>query len=259
MYSVELLRPNVHRAVRRFAVAWRNRVQRSINHVGVLDYDSDTYRFQYLNGVGSTVEDFRPFIGFPDLERVYESPRLWPFFALRVMDRKRPDYPQYLRWLGLQTDASRLDVLGLSGGEQKGDTVSLAESPPVADDGATESTFLVRGSSYAVRTYNSTAAVDRLQPGDGLLIVDDAANEANPEALLLTSSDGAPVGWVPDLLIGYARELRDRNGAATVKQNNGPDVAWHMRLLVRLAGQVSPSSSPFTGGIWPPMGRGRLK
>ena len=57
------------------------------------------YRFQYRSI--ESVREFRPFIGFPDFDRVYESSRLWPFFDLRVMDRKRPDYSQYVGWLGL--------------------------------------------------------------------------------------------------------------------------------------------------------------
>ena len=48
------------------------------------------------------------------------------------MDRKRPDYEGYLARLGLPCDASPLDVLSGSGGEQQGDSVYLAEEPHVA-------------------------------------------------------------------------------------------------------------------------------
>lgn len=255
MSSAELLVTDTYQSVRRFGVAWRNRVRRSIHDVGVLDVDATAYRFQYLAGVES-VDGFRPFIGFPTFDRVYESRRLWPFFDLRVMDRKRPDYPQYVRWLGLPTDADRLDILSRSGGEQKGDTVSLAEAPRVGVDGATAATFIVRGSSYAVRSYDSTSAVNRLRPGDELGVVKDVTNEANPDALLLTAS-GAPVGWIPDLLIEYGREVAGPSATVTVLQNNGPDAPWHMRLLVRLAGRASPAWSAFTGEGWPPLSPSR--
>ena len=251
MSSAELLVPNSARTIRRFGVAWRNRVRRSIHDVAVFDLDAGVYRFRYCAGV-ETVDGFRPFIGFPHFDRVYESRRLWPFFDLRVMDRKRPDYPQYVRWLGLPTDSNRLDILARNGGEQKGDSVSLAEAPRVAVDGATAATFIVRGSGYAVRAYGSTAAVGRLQPGDALGVLHDATNEANPDALLLTAG-GSPIGWIPDLLIEYGREVAGSGGKVTVVQNNGPDAPWHMRLLVRLVGQVSPDWSTFTGGDWPPL------
>ncbi len=251
MSSAELLSPPTSRAVRRFAVAWRNRQLRVITPVGVLDYRAAGYRFQYLEGVGESVEGFRPFIGFPDLNRVYESARMWPFFDLRVMDRKRPDYPQYVRWLGLTVEASRLDILSRSGGERKGDSVLLAESPSVADSGETEAIFLVRGVSYAVRQHGTEAVAESLQAGDRLNLMDDSTNVANPRALLLAATDGAPVGWVPDLLVDYAHQVRSGGGFAELLQNNGPTAPWHARLLVRLSGRVAPGTALFTGGVWP--------
>lgn len=253
MSSVELLSADADRAVRRFAVAWRNRPLRLIAPVAVLDHSAAGYRFQYLAGVDRDVEGFRPFIGFPDLERVYESSRLWPFFDLRVMDPKRPDFPEYVRQLGLAPDASRLDILSRSGGEQKGDSVLLVEAPAVADDGATESIFLARGSRYAGPETQTSAAVEHLQAGRELSIVDDTANEANADALLLTTVEGVPVGWVPDLLIDYARQVRAAGGHATVVQNNGRGAPWHMRLLVRVAGRLPAGTAVFTGGPWPPV------
>jgi hypothetical protein len=251
MSSAELLSPPTSRAVRRFAIAWRNRQRRVITSVGVLDRRAGGYRFQYLEGVGDSVEGFRPFIGFPDFNRMYESTRLWPFFDLRVMDRKRPDFAQYVGWLGLTVEASRLDILSRSGGERKGDSVFLAESPTVADDGTTETIFLVRGASYAVRQFGTEAAADSLRPGDYLTLVDDDTNEANPRALLLETCGGGQVGWIPDLLIEYVRQVRAGGGLVELLQNNGAVAPWHTRLLVRISGRIVPGPAMFTGGVWP--------
>lgn len=252
MSSAELLTPGVDRAVRRFAVAWRNRPRRFVAPVAILDHDAVGYRFQYLPGVGEAVEEFRPFIGFPDLAHIYESTRLWPFFDLRVMDRKRPDFLEYVRWLKLSPDASRLDILSRSGGEQKGDSVYLAEEPDVAEDGTTQTVFLVRGSSYAVRQFNTAEAAGSLRPGDELVTIDDVTNEANAKALLLVTPGGAEVGWIPDLLIDYARRALSGGGVVNIVRNNAPAAPWHMRLLVRLTGHVEPGTAVFTGGVWPP-------
>lgn len=250
MSSTEVVSPPTSRAVRRFAIAWRNRQRRVITPVGVLDRRAGGYRFQYLEGVGDSVEGFRPFIGFPDLNRVYKSTRLWPFFDLRVMDRKRPDFAQYVGWLGLTVEASRLDILSRSGGERKGDSVFLAESPTVADDGATETIFLVRGASYAVHQFDTEAAAESLRRGDRLTLVNDDTNEANPRALLLETSDGAQVGWVPDLLLEYVRQVVG-GGVVELLQNNGAAAPWHTRLLVRISGRIAPGTAMFTGGVWP--------
>lgn len=236
---------------RRFAVAWRNRVLRERFPVGVLEYDHETYRFEYLPDVAISAEGFRPFVGFPDLYGLYESPRLWPFFSLRVMDRKRSDFAEYVRWLGLPPDASVLDILSRSGGEQKGDSVSMAEAPAIAPDGRTSAEFLIRGASYAVRSFGTECVANGLIEGDRLNIVDDSDNEANPNALLFETSDGSAIGWVPDLLIDYVRDVRVSGGSAHILQNNGLQAPWHARLLVSVSGRLSPDRMPFTGDPWP--------
>jgi hypothetical protein len=168
------------------------------------------------------------------------------------MDRKRPDYEEYLGRLGLPGDACPLDVLSRSGGEQKGDSVNLAEEPQVADDGQTESIFLVRGARYATREHSSAELALRLGPGNRLMIEPDPKNPVNQQAILLATEAGAPVGWIPDLLIRYAQAV-DSGGAGqvTVMRNNGPDSPWHLRLLVRLVGRVLPSLRVFSDGQWP--------
>jgi hypothetical protein len=252
MPSLELLQGPIaaaHRS-RRFAVAWRNTSRGLIAPVAVLDHDDLGYRFEYLRGVDQ-IPGFRPFLGFPDLQHTYESERLWPLFDLRVMDRKRPDYEDYLARLGLSPTASRLDVLSRSGGEQKGDSIYLAEEPQVADDGRTEAIFLVRGASYATREHMSADIASRLRPGNRLTMRPDRDNPVNREAILLASPDGTPVGWIPDLLISYAHAVRSGGGQLTVVQNNGPESPWHLRLLVRLSGRVSPDLRIFSGDRWP--------
>jgi hypothetical protein len=253
MPSVELVQSTVAAAERsrRFAVGWRNTSRPHTAPVGVLDYDDAGYRFEYLHNVDE-IPDFRPFLGFPDFQRVYEARRLWPFFALRVMDRKRPDYGDYLARLGLPGDASSLDVLSRSGGARKGDSIYLAEEPEVAPDGQTEAIFLVRGARYATRDHSSADYASRLRAGDRLMLERDRENPVNPQAILLATETGAAVGWVPDLLIRYADAVHSGGqGHVTVLQNNGPESPWHLRLLVRLVGRVSPSLHVFSDDPWP--------
>lgn len=236
--------------VRRFAVSWRNRARREISPVGALDFQSGLYRFQYLEAAHHQVQGFRPFVGFPNLEEIYESSRLWPFFALRVMERRRPDFDKYVHWLGLERDATPLDILSRTG-EFKGDTVALTEAPVVGADGQTSAVLLVRGASYAASSFGSEAAANAMLPGARLSIVDDSLNEANSDALLLETRDGDRIGWVPDLLIPYALALRESGGSVELLQNNGVDCPWHTRFLVRLSGVVGPSGKLFSDPPWP--------
>jgi hypothetical protein len=83
------------RVLRRLAVAWQHPVTRAIEPVGILECDEAGYRFRYVRNA-LRVEGFRPLLGFPDLHRTYESTRLFPLFAQRVMDARRPDYRRML-------------------------------------------------------------------------------------------------------------------------------------------------------------------
>jgi len=80
---------------------WQHPVERSIEPVGFLTYDGHTYRFAYVRNA-LHVEDFRPLLGFADLHRSYSSTELFPLFAQRAMDPRRPDYHRYVERLGLE-------------------------------------------------------------------------------------------------------------------------------------------------------------
>jgi hypothetical protein len=228
-------------APRHFAVAWRNTALKQIHAVGTLDFDGHAYHFRYLPAAAD-VPGFRPFIGFPRIGEGYESRRLWPFFALRAMDKRRPDFAIYADRLGLTTAASVLDILARSGGEVQGDvTVNLIEDPVVSVDGSTEYVFLIRGMRHATAQYHSGHVVDQLREGDRLALLPDASNPVNSEALLVATSGGIPIGWVPDLLTPYFQSLADRDAELSVLRNNGGDAPWHLRLLARAAGTVATS------------------
>jgi hypothetical protein len=230
---------------RRFLVAWRHARRREISPVGALSFDGLSFRFTYLP-TAHEVSDFRPFLGFPDIDGTYVADKLWPFFAIRVMNRRRPDFPIYAARLGLTPAASELDVLSRSGGERKGDTVQVIEEPSVGQDGSTSCTFLVRGMRYATEEHRSAAVVDELRAGSPLVLRTDSDNEVNPEALLVATTSGRAIGWAPDML---ARHLAAVHASAPaelhVLQNNGVEAPWHLRLLVRDEGRVPVDYRPF--------------
>lgn len=251
MRSAELkvVAPTHRGRVRRFAVSWRNSTSNGIFRVGILDADKAGFRFRYLSSA-SDIAGFRPFIGFPRIDESYVSIHLWPFFSLRAMDPRRPDFGLYVSRLGLTSESSVLDVLSRSGGETQGDRVSVIEAPRVGSDGSTEYVFLVRGSRYATAQFSSAGIVDQLRRGDGLLVVPDASNPVNPDALLVAAGAGQPIGWVPDLLVPYFQVLAEHRGELTVERNNGPEAPWHMRLLVHAHGIVDPTFRAFEGPSW---------
>lgn len=84
-------------------LAWKDPVSLAWFPIGRLTFDGKLYRFVYIQGVLSAHQkaDFPPLWSFPDLDRVYESPELFPLFANRLLRRSRPDYPDFVKWLNI--------------------------------------------------------------------------------------------------------------------------------------------------------------
>jgi hypothetical protein len=234
---------------RRLIVTWQNPRTRSMQPVGILveDRHSCTYRFHYLKRAAA-VENFRPFLGFPQLERSYRSKKLFPLFSQRVMDARRPDYQGYLDALGLSGSPGPMEVLARSSGKRVGDTIQLFPEPKIGDDGSTSCLFLAHGVRHIPGTEER---IEHLGYGEALYLLDDLGNSKNPRAVLVTANGSDRLGWVPDLLLEYIHVVRGRGPVqVAVERANGRAVSPHMRLLVSFSGTVPAGYQPFTGAGW---------
>lgn len=63
--------------------------------VGHLDFDGSLWSFRYSDEYKARA-DLRPIEGFDDKERVYSSPYLFPFFAVRIPALDRRDVQEKL-------------------------------------------------------------------------------------------------------------------------------------------------------------------
>lgn len=208
--------------------------------VGLLTCTAGAYEFSYLRPAVES-PGFRPILGFSAVDRRYRSERLFPIFAERVMDPRRPDRPRWLASLGLDGDPEVMEILARSGGRREGDHLELLAVPRVEHDGRTRTSFLVHGVSHA----DSVADIDRLVVGDRLDLVDDPDNPVNARALVVSSVDGSRLGWVPDPLVEFVRHVRSHGECEVrVLRVNPADLGPHQRLLVELTGLADPSSAP---------------
>ena len=167
------------KTVRRLVVTWQHPADRNIEPVGFLDYDGQCYRFGYIRHALS-VKGFNPLLGFRDLSRAYSSEKLFPLFAQRVMDPRRPDYQRYVERLGLDEEASPWEQITRSQGRRQGDTIQLLPQP-TTDGQALTCLFLVNGVRHVpdvprildgqqieVTKEQVEAALDRLHPNEAL-------------------------------------------------------------------------------------------
>lgn len=227
----------------RFLVTWRHRRLRRTYPVGFLTATDSDFCFSYLLQAATT-PGFQPFVNFPDLGRDYRSSRLFPFFSQRVMSRSRPDYLPYLHALGLADDATPIEVLGRSNGQRRGDTVQVILEPKIADDGGVDHIFLVSGVRHATGD-ESDGRLGQLNAGDLLSLRADPENPANSDALLVCTTRGDQLGWVPDGLLPLAHQVLNQEHQMTIVRVNSVEWPSHLRVLVRLAGKVPPRFRPF--------------
>jgi hypothetical protein len=128
------------------------------------------------------------------------------------------------------------------------DQIELVPVPDVGADGWVELDFLVHGVRYM--TQGAQDRISALAVGERLNLRPEPTNPVNTRAVLVTDSRELPVGYVPDLLLEFVSEMTDVEAA--VLQANGPDVGFHMRLLVRLEGRLQ--SDPFARSKWATVG-----
>lgn len=249
----------------RLVVAWQHPQDRSIQPVGFLIRDGKGYEFHYIRNA-LNVTDFRPLLGFEDLHASYRSEDLFPLFAQRAMDPRRPDYQRYVQNLGLEGDPGPWEQIARSQGRREGDTIQLFPEPQVTGD-EVRCLFLVHGMRHVhkgPKTLNGTTvhvtreqietALSKLRPGHELGIVAEPGNEKNPDAVVVTAEPLVPIGWVPDLLVEDLHRLEERaRVTVTAEHINGPDAPWHMRLLARLRAAPASGFRFFTSERWEPL------
>lgn len=215
---------------RAFIVVWQHPQTRTFARVGRLEVHGESYRFRY-DEAAADVDGFEPFLAFPELDRTYEAAKLFPFFSNRVLSPRRPDYPVYLERLGLDT-SDPVEILARSGGGRATDTVHLVPEPTLTAEGCIELRFLASGVRHADPDGTHLSSV---APGDLLTLHDDVGNPVNHRGILLDTTSGEEVGWVPDYLLDTVRNLRESYTVQVIADVvNGPDAPAHLRLLCLL-------------------------
>ena len=118
--------------------------------IGRLDVgtgDCARHRFRYTKGAQEAKLNagFVPLPEFPDFERDYESPVLFPVFQNRVISRKRPDFAEYVRVLDLDEEADQIEILSANGGRRATDSFNVFPEPDASSDGGFTCRFFLPG------------------------------------------------------------------------------------------------------------------
>ncbi|HEY4697898.1 MAG TPA: HIRAN domain-containing protein [Gallionella sp.] len=176
-------------------VAWQDMKSRSWAPVGRLTHEDGVYRFVYTRGA-EAMPDFRPFGVMQDLHSAYKSEKLFPLFANRILAKNRPEYSDYLKWLGLnEARYDELEELARTGGLRATDSLELFPCPEPTAGKNYEVYFFCRGLRH-LHAENQERA-QQLKPGERLYLMQDLQNPHDPMALLMRTVE-------PITLVGYA-------------------------------------------------------
>jgi HipA-like protein len=58
--------------------------------VGVLKSENGEWSFAYTDEFKNHKQEYTRLVGFPDLDKIYRSETLWPFFRIRIPGLKQP-------------------------------------------------------------------------------------------------------------------------------------------------------------------------
>ena len=206
------------------------------------------FEFQYTQGALQAKEQagFSPLLAFPDFERRYESPELFPLFRNRVLEPTRKDFAEYLGWLNLSpVNADPIQILGLTGGERQTDSLEVFPKMQKRTDGTVSCRFFLHGLRHVPQA--AQARAQQLKVNECLQVAVEINNPVTGHALQLQTQDGHLIGWAPRYLVDdlATAALRDpASVTAKVLRVNGMDAPPPRRVLIEICGRGALNAEP---------------
>lgn len=233
-------------------VAYQDTVSRTWTPVARLTHDGKFYHFAYTRGARN-LPNFVPFGRMNELDAEYVSEQIFPLFANRLLPKSRPEYNDYLNWLGLNgVDHDILEELARTRGLRATDSLELIPCPEPTSSNQYEVYFFCRGIRHM--TADSQARSLTLVKGEQLYLTKDIQNVSDGMALILRTDDPVSlVGYVPRYYSAEFSRLIDLVGAeapkVTVEKVNA-DAPIQYRVLCKFSAPWPVEFQPCQAGSY---------
>ncbi|WPU22475.1 HIRAN domain-containing protein [Cedecea neteri] len=221
-------------------VAWQAPDTHDWHVVGNLQSRKAEYVFNYTKGA-LTSSKFTKFSGMNDVKETYVSEDLFPLFKNRLLSPRRPEYPKFIHWLGLDdSNAEPIEILARSGGMRSTDQLQMFKRIEIGNDGKFEHFFFAHGLSYMPESANKR--VSSLKAGDCLCLCLDVQNGYDKAAVIIRAENPAEiVGFCPRY---FANDIKSMllDDASSIKlsvERISDDAPHNYRLLCKVEGKVS--------------------
>ena len=226
--------------------------------VGQLDADvkHSLYRFRYIGGAKRAQEKagFPLLIEFPSLKEHYQSSELFPLFQNRVMNRKRPDFADYLKSLDLSGKVDPIEILSVNGGQRVTDAYEVFPKIEKDDTGQFTCRFFLHG----LRRVNQAAQdrINRLEPGEKLHLTLELTNPATGLAVQIQTEDYHMIGWAPRYLVTdlSAEMTKSPEYSANVVRVNPQSAPSMQSVLIEMRGRWE-NHEPMSSADFTPLAR----
>jgi len=237
-------------------LAWQDPQTRRWLPVGQLSWEADEFKFVYTRGAESS-KQFVPFGRMTDLHAVYVAKELFPLFSNRLLPKSRPEYGDFLGWLGLGPEAADdLELLSRSGGARATDQLQVFPCPEPTPDNRYVVEFFSRGIRHLLDETRERIA--GLEPGERLFLMQDIQNPADPMALMMRTGD-------PVLLLGYCPRFYSAEFSKLIElvgheklevrvAGVNPGAPMQLRLRCRLSAPWPPGFAPCNQDVFAPLG-----
>ncbi|MFN1141777.1 HIRAN domain-containing protein [Serratia quinivorans] len=230
------------KAINSVYVAWQAPDTRYWHVVGNLQERKSGYVFKYTKGA-LTSQKFTKFSGMSDVHETYVSEDLFPLFKNRLLSPKRPEYPRFIEWLGLNNEnAKPIEILARSGGLRSTDQLQIFKRIEIDSDGSFEHYFFLHGLSHLNSMANER--VSKLEPGEHLRLCLDVQNPHDSQAIVVRADKPAEiVGYCPRYFATDIKKMliEDPMSAQLLVERISDDAPHNYRLLCKLKGTLSKS------------------
>ncbi len=224
-------------------LAWQDPDTRDWHVVGLLTELSGEYIFEYTQGAKKS-NSFIPFSGMGNLSNKYISTELFPLFYNRLLSPNRPEYPNFINWLGLPADANNIEVLGRSGGLRSTDNLEIFSRIEVEEDNSFEHIFFAHGLGYL--TSSAAERVSSLQPGNELRLCLDCQNVYDEHAIIIRTTEPAEIiGYAPRYLAQSISKLlaEDKQCLHVSVEALSNEAPANYKLTCKLSAKLSKTSA----------------
>lgn len=242
-------------------LAWRDKARtRQWFAVGVLDSDvkASRYQFRYIAGAQRAQKEaaFRLLLDFRHLTKAYESSQLFALFRNRIINPRRPDRREYLRFLGLDEDAGPLEILSLNGGSRVTDSYEVFPKLEKDSEGKFNCRFFLNSWRYMDKFMQEK--INSLRPGNELNLALDLTSPIAQLKVQIQTKEYSMLGWAPQYVVGELAELAAKcpnssnQISAKVVQVNPLSAPSSQRVLIELSGNMG-DHEPMRGPDFKPL------